>query len=341
MKKKLLTFCGIALAGIASAQSCSELFFSMYICASGENKAVEIYNPTANAIVLTGNYQLKAYYNGATSATTSGTRPLIGTIGAHSTWVFSNGQTTIDSVFPAPPSTPYGTPPCDTALMRVANQLDSAHYPGFTYFNGDDALTLEKNISGNWTTIDIFGCVGERPTTGTGTHVGWWNTPPYDAATTGHAWTKYHTLIRKPSVTAGTSSNPAPLSWNVSVQWDSLPNSSIGVKPNYYPQPNANSTLNYTHFCDCNANGIQEYMDNVHVNVFPNPSNAGLVNVTAGVPIEMLQVYNLVGEVIYQEKITNPGVWVSFETKGIPAGAYLLKTSFGGNQAHVTKIVVQ
>jgi hypothetical protein len=338
MKKNLLLFCGMTSVMLASAQNCSELFISMYVDASGDNKAVEIYNPTSHAIILTGNYQLSMYDNGATAPSIS--RPLIGTIGAYSTFTFSNGQITADSVHPAT-GTAYTTPPCDPALQAVANQLDTAHFYSVTYFNGDDALTLDKFEGGTYVPVDVFGCVGEWPISGTGSHVGWWNVSPYNNAPTGKSWTKYHTLIRKYNVLTGITQNPNPGSWNPSVQWDSLPESKTGVSPTYYPQPNAGSTLTNTHFSGCLVNGIQEFTDNVSVKVFPNPSNSGTVNVTAGKPVEMVQVYNLVGELVYQEKMTNPSLWISFSSATLAKGSYLLKSSFAGNQAHVTKIVVQ
>jgi len=344
MKKKLLLFCAIAstMFSVAQTAPCSELFYSMYICGSGDNKAMEIYNPTNASITLTGMYRVAQYYAGHT--TNPDVKLLQGTIGAYSTFVIACGQVTTDSVLTATPH--YATAPCDTALIRVSNQLDTAHYPGALYFSGTSALTLDKNVgtmaSPIWIPVDIFACIGEYPTSPVdGKHYGWWNVSPYASATSGHSWTKYHTLIRKTTVQVGTSTNPTSGTWDVATQWDSLPDSHTGITPNFYPQPNQNSTNQNTHFCTCNPSSVQEYADVVHVNIFPNPTDGGIVNVIAGKSIEMIQVYNLVGQIVLEEKMTNPQLWVSFNTSGLAKGTYLVKSSFGNNEAHVSKVILQ
>ena len=67
MKKILLFIVGVLTLN-ASAQNCSELFISEYVEGWSNNKALEIYNPTANPINL-GGYFVARYSNGATTAT--------------------------------------------------------------------------------------------------------------------------------------------------------------------------------------------------------------------------------------------------------------------------------
>jgi hypothetical protein len=342
MKKKLLLFCAIAYTAFASAQApCSELFLSMYVCGSGDNKAVEIYNPTSAPITMTGQYRLALYYS--TNTTTPDSLNIVGTIGGYSTFVIACGQTTVDSVLTATPH--YATPPCDTTLQRIANQLDVPHYPGATYFSGSQSMTLQKNMgtpsSPVWANVDIMGCVGEYPKCNVDQkHYGWDAVSPFNNACSGQAWTKYHTLLRKPSVQIGISINPNPGSFNPSTEWDTLGDSHTGG-PQFYPAVNNHSSSQNTHVCSCNTNSVQEYLDLVHVNVFPNPSNTGVMNVVAGKPVEMIQVYNLVGELVYQEKYTNPASWISFSTAKLAKGSYLVRSIFGSNEAHVSKIVIE
>jgi hypothetical protein len=342
MKKKLLLFCTMAYSVFAVAQApCSELFLSMYISGAGDNKAVEIYNPTNAPITMTKNYRLALYYS--TNTTTPDTLGIVGTIGAYSTFVIACGQTTVDSVLTATPH--YATPPCDTMLQRIANQLDVPHYPGATYFSGSQTMTIQKNMgtvaAPVWANVDIMGCIGEYPKCAIDSkHYGWNAVAPYNAACSGQAWTKYHTMIRKPSVKIGISTNPNPGSFNPSVEWDTLGSSHTGG-PQFYPAVNNGSTNPNTHFCACNTSGIQEYQDVAHVNVFPNPSSSGILNVTAAKPVEMIEVYNLVGELVYQEKISNPATWVTFSTAKLSKGSYLVKSIFGSKEAHVTKVTIQ
>jgi hypothetical protein len=342
MKKKLLLFCAMAYSVFTVAQApCSELFLSMYVAGSGDNKAVEIYNPTGAPITLTKNYRLALYYS--TNTTTPDTLGLVGTIGAYSTFVVACGQTTVDSVVTVTPH--YATPPCDTTLQRLANQLDVPHYPGATYFSGSQSMTIQKNMGTPsapvWANVDIMGCIGEYPKCAVDSkHYGWDNVAPYNNACSGLAWTKYHTMIRKPTVQVGISTNPNPNSFNPALQWDTLGDSHTGG-PQFYPRPNNGSTNPSSHYCTCNVNGIQEYVEVVHVNVFPNPSNTGILNVVAEKPVEMIEVYNLVGELVYSEKMSSPGTWVSFSTANLSKGSYLVKSTFGSKEAHVSKVTIQ
>ena len=58
----LLSFCFPVFG-----QDCGDLFFSAYVEGSNNNKAVEIYNPTPNAVSL-NNYSIARFSNGSTSA---------------------------------------------------------------------------------------------------------------------------------------------------------------------------------------------------------------------------------------------------------------------------------
>jgi hypothetical protein len=230
-------------------------------------------------------------------------------------------------------------------LQRIANQLDVPHYPGATYFAGTQSVTIQKNMNTPaapvWANVDIMGCIGEYPKcTIDSKHYGWDAIAPFNNACSGGAWTKYHTMVRKPGVQIGISTNPNPGSFNPSTQWDTLGDSHTGG-PQFYPAVNNNSTNQNTHWCACNPNGIQEYVDQAHVNVFPNPSNTGILNVVAGKPVEMIEVYNLVGELVYQEKMSNSATWVSFSTAQLSKGSYLVKTIFGSKEAHVSKVTIQ
>ena len=68
MKKTLLVLTTI-ITSMTFAQDCSELFISEYVEGWSNNKAIEIYNPTANPIDLS-EYMLIRYSNGGTTTTT-------------------------------------------------------------------------------------------------------------------------------------------------------------------------------------------------------------------------------------------------------------------------------
>lgn len=110
-----------------------EVFISEYIEGSGNNKAIELYNPTSTPITLTG-YELELYGNG--SSTSTNVQDLSShTIQPYSTLVFTNSGAgaTLKAV--------------ETATSSIAN------------FNGDDAVALLKDN----VVIDQFGVIGTDP----------------------------------------------------------------------------------------------------------------------------------------------------------------------------------
>jgi predicted extracellular nuclease len=111
-----------------------DLFFSEYVEGSSNNKAIEIYNPTASAVDLSL-YTVRLYANGVTTPTNS--QALTGSLPAGGVLVLANA------------SAAAAFKPAGTVTGSVAN------------FNGDDALTLEKSGA----VIDRFGQLGTDPGT--------------------------------------------------------------------------------------------------------------------------------------------------------------------------------
>lgn len=132
--KKIFTLFSALLSGTAAYSQCSELFFSEYLEGASNNKAIEIYNPTASAVNLS-NYKIYRYNNGSPSPTDS---------------LSPQGTLAPGAVYVA------GNP---TAIAAITGVSDTLHT--ITFFNGDDALSL-KNITTN-TVVDIIGVVGVDP----------------------------------------------------------------------------------------------------------------------------------------------------------------------------------
>ena len=110
-----------------------EIFISEYVEGSSNNKALELYNPSINAVDLSaGNYAIYRFANG----TSNGTKiSLTGVIGAGDVYVVANGSSV-------------------SAILDVADQIS-----GTITHNGDDAYTLTKDGD----VIDSFGVVGVDP----------------------------------------------------------------------------------------------------------------------------------------------------------------------------------
>lgn len=110
----------------------TDLIISEYVEGSGNNKAIELYNPTNTSIDLSA-YQLKYYFNGNSNPGT--TIALNGLIEAGKTHVIVQAQ--------AAPE-----------LLALASQTN-----GSSWFNGDDAVVLTNN----GVVIDSLGQVGVDP----------------------------------------------------------------------------------------------------------------------------------------------------------------------------------
>jgi len=199
--KKLLLLCAVASASFFSqAQDCSDIFISEYVEGTQNDKAIELYNPTANPIVLNGQYSMGRDRDGSGNPMLL---PITGTIQPYSTRVFVLDKRNPNGTGNEIPVTMALQAKADTFVNPVYVQNNSP-----MYFNGDDAFALVKNGT---TILDVVGRIGEDP--GEGWHV------PGDPNT--RWWTVDNTLIRKSTVEHGVLTNPAV--FDPSLEWDSLP----------------------------------------------------------------------------------------------------------------------
>ncbi|MEO5641871.1 MAG: lamin tail domain-containing protein [Bacteroidia bacterium] len=300
MKKILLAILSLGSATFANAQ-CNELFISEVVEGSGNNKAIEIYNPTPNPIALS-NYRILRFSNGSTTVSDSLT--LTGTIAPHDVWVVVNGQTTSSSSSPA----------CDPALQAMADQL-AGGYPDPLYQNGNDALVLAK-ISPR-TFVDIYGKIGEDP------GAGWSDVFPYTAAQ-GTWWTIDHTLVRKSTVTQGVTTNPS--AFNVTAEWDSLPKNTwtnLGM-----------------HNSVCITSAVHEIANNYAVKAFPNPSN-GTFTISAAMGISSVEVFNALGEVVLTDYFADNNSQQQIDLSGKAEGLYIVQVNLANGRKILSKVSIR
>jgi hypothetical protein len=118
------------------SEPCVALFFSEYLEGTGNNKCVEIYNPTDQTIDLAaGGYRFNQFFNGNTNPLNAGqflSIPLTGLIAPYGTHVLCNTSTT-------------------PSIRDFAHQL-----AGGSWYNGNDVLVLENNEG----VLDIIGQLG-------------------------------------------------------------------------------------------------------------------------------------------------------------------------------------
>ena len=203
-------FLFVACVHSQNAQSqCTDLFISEYVEGNFFNKAIELYNPTPFAKDLS-QYRLIRWDNGSTNADQPGSEMILnlsGTIEPFSAFVLVVGTSLQGQESPA-----------DPALAAKADAFYSTScVPGTGVirtmcFNGDDAMSLQKLNGSTWANIDIFACIGERPSNSQGTFsptAGWTDIAPYSFMPAGYDgtvpyfnryWSLDQTLVRKPQV---------------------------------------------------------------------------------------------------------------------------------------------
>ncbi|MCF8241762.1 MAG: lamin tail domain-containing protein [Melioribacteraceae bacterium] len=145
----------------------ADLFISEYIEGSGNNKALEIYNPKLAAVDFS-TYRMVRWNNGGTS-TSKDTLQFVGELAAGDVYVIANSS----------------------AVQEILDQADTTH--SMTFYNGDDYIALEKYDGSVWNLIDVFG-----EATGVDPGTGWEVAGVTDA-------TAEHTLVRKEDVMMGTT----------------------------------------------------------------------------------------------------------------------------------------
>jgi hypothetical protein len=327
MKKLLLSILTVFFAISMTAQNCTEIFISEYVEGSGNNKAIELYNPTNHVIDLTP-YQLVRYSNGET--TPNAVQLSGGFIQPKSTYVI-----VLDK------RDPNGTgleQPVDPALMLIADTFLCPVYETnkMMYFNGNDAVTLEKD--GGMTIIDIFAKVGPPDTEDgwtniTDTTITWNNQGvPEDYTIVDYgvgplfwlSWTQNHTLIRKPGVTYGVVE---PAVFNVTLEWDSIP-------------VNTFDSLG-SHYCDCNTFGITDIENDYDFSFYPNPVTQGELNIDADFEIRKLEVFTILGKAILNNNYPSGIRNTVLDLSELKSSLYFVKITFDNQKTVVKKIIIK
>ncbi|MFH1320032.1 MAG: T9SS type A sorting domain-containing protein [Bacteroidota bacterium] len=337
MKKLVLSITAVVMISNANAQ-CDELFFSEYVEGTYNNKALEIYNPTADTIDLS-DYRIVRWSNGSTSSDQDirYVQPLTGYAPPYGIYAaildkrdpLAIGQDTI--LFPG--------------LLDFGNAGNAGFYsPDYNSgtlgsrtlpFNGDDAISLEKDLGGgSWDIVDLFGLIGEQPLNGMGTTspTGGWTNEPYYWNGVGSYWSRDNTLIRKYNIDKGVTANPgtaydSPGNFNPSLEWDSLP-------------VNTFDNLGF-HNCSCNPTAILELSKKIHIKIYPNPISNTLLTIASSQKITSIFAYDILGQVICnQQPIVNQGICY-IDLSGNNQGIYILKIYFDDNSVFTKKVILE
>jgi hypothetical protein len=329
LKIILLTGTSCIFPFVLNSQDCTDLFISEYVEGSSQNKAIEIYNPTPNAIPL-DDYVLKRYANGET--TTNYIMNLLQTGGPthiqpNDVIVITNGQVTPNE---------YGS--VSEELYNLGDlHCSGDHSNSPMYFNGNDAVTLERK---NGTIVDLFGKVGQDPGEGwtniTDSTIIWYPGGVETHSTIVNyaagdvfwiAWTQNHTLVRKPAVKKGVKSNP--ILFKVHEEYDSLPE-------NFY------DSLGF-HTCQCETAMAKEDpgLPEKEFFCYPNPVLHKEFIVKGTDLIESVELYNALGQVVKQQHNAFRRGDLLVSIPELREGLYLVKVNFAGHDWKVGKIMVR
>ena len=315
-----LIFATFLMSGI-NAQNCTDLFISEYVEGSYNNKAIELYNPTNEAVDLS-NYSLSRWSNGQTTPLNT---ILSGTIEANDAFVIAldkrdpNGEGyeaplwngwyvftdsisgLLDSIYTDE----------DNLMGRVDLFICPNYEDGTMYFNGNDAVTLETSTGD---ILDIIGKIGEDPGEAWGDE--------NDAY-----WTKDQTLIRKASVTGGFVYDATqPYSFDPTLEWDSLPQNTF--------------TELGQHTCNCTDDmSINEFKS--VVTLYPNPNNSGLLNIESTSPIHEINIYNLIGQSVFSKSIQGVMLKQSITIDPSLNGVYFMAVRLENNKRSLKKLILK
>ncbi len=343
MKKTLLSLSLIAFAVAGKAQDCSDLIISEYVEGTNNNKALEFYNTSASPISL-ANYRVIRWDNGSTS---SDQNPE-GVMQLPTNITLQPYQSYVIALNLTDPSGTGQNAPIDLALQAKA---DTLLCPGCATgtgnsrvlcFNGDDALELQKTTNGgtNWSMVDIFACKGERPSNSQGTYsptAGWTILFPYssipstyDSQTQGpyflQYWSQDKTLKRKSNVKNGIKTNPAPETFNASVQWDTL-------------SANSFSGLG-DHICDCQQVGVKELNKSFAFVIYPNPAKNN-ISLKSENLIHQVIIYNAFGQEVKVSKLNKELTNAIFDVSTLTKGIYTVRVTDNKNTTSVRKLIIE
>ncbi len=264
--KKLVLLSFSFLALFTAKAQCNQIFISEVIEGWSNNKAVEIYNPTANTVNLNG-IGLVRFTNGSTSYGS------IALLDGYSIAANDVIVVVLDKQDQA--GTGLEAPVWDdlaaAADVFINPTYDNGVWP--MYFNGNDAIAIVSN--NGQTLIDLYGRIGE------GTGFGGWSAYGTDETGATLYATTDHTQIRKSTVTSGITMNPS--TFDVFAQYDTLPANTF--------------TFLGAHTCDCNVS-VSENVERP-ISIYPNPITGDILNVVSPNIIRSIRIYDNTGRVVF------------------------------------------
>lgn len=357
MKRIILFVLAVVSAFQLSAQ-CSDLFISGYVEGYGSNRALEIYNPTENAIDLSG-YSVGRFSNGDLPPNLFESIQLPAEMLApkdvfiivvdkrdslgsgfetpvwngYQLWGPLIDQVTMEPVLNMDGDTIYSVQYDDDGLHLYGNvynewldlqgKADVFLCPVYDinnsmYFNGDDAVAL---ISGTVVENDYSNVIDVVGVIGEDPGITW-QTPD-------SLWiTRDKSLTRNFDIAGGSGPVLSPLNDTIAYSdWD------ISFKNDF-------SGLG-AHDCVCASPNSVQGINEVAFKMFPNPLSTNELSIQADEAIEQVEIYNILGELVYVSQSEIADQAVTLTIPDLVNGVYAVTISFADNKQSIQKLLIQ
>ncbi len=378
MIKLIQFFCFTLFCANLSAQ-CDELFFSEYVEGYANNKALEIYNPTSEAINLSG-YSIARFSNGSTVA---GDNKIIQLpdemIAPNDVFVIVvaltdtadwntqfdkpawNGYNVIDVIIDAVTMMPV--------LDSLGNEVFGPQYEeGAAVFGTEydekydlqckaDAFLCPEYDTNNtmyFNGNDAMALISGTEIASDGSNIldviGVIGEDPVitlmeDAWVTPEGgWiTKDKTLVRKANVMSGRNDLTQVIASAGGTfqgeEWD------INSKNDFSYLGIHNSVCNSAElpnqFSCANGPLSNSNINLVAFNFYPNPNSTGKLNIEAEEKITKVEVINLMGQIVSMQNIANPNYTTEMDINTLNAGIYIVKAHFNNNLVSTQKLIIE
>lgn len=356
--KRIILFVFAIISTLQLSAQCSELFISGYVEGYGNNRALEIYNPTPEAINLSG-YSVGRFSNGDFApgefeevqlpdemlasddvyVVVLDKRDSLGSGFETPVW---NGYQAYDVLIDQVTQEPVIDMNGDT-VYSVQYDPDGLHLYGDVYrefldlegkadvflcpvydtnnalyFNGDDAVALIRGTTVEADYSNVIDVIGV-----VGEDPGTtWQTPD-------SLWiTRDKSLSRNFDIAGGTGivlsfSNDtiAYSDWDISFKNDF---SGLGE-----------------HECACFTSSSVDDLNEVAFNMYPNPLVANELTLEAEETIKKVEIYNVLGELVYVSQSDISTQRVTLNIPNLNNGVYAVSILFDENKQSIQKLLIQ
>ncbi|MFT5764235.1 MAG: hypothetical protein ACI8X3_001665, partial [Saprospiraceae bacterium] len=345
--KRVLLFVFALVSTLQLSAQCSELFISGYVEGFGNNRALEIYNPTAGAIDLSG-YSVGRFSNGQTQyegiqlpaemlqpydvfvvvldkRDSLGSGLEVPVWNGYQLWGVVIDEVTGDTVFDMNGDAVYDVQydlnnnnipfygDVYNEWLDLEGKADAFLCPVYDinnsmYFNGNDAVTL---ISGTEVMPDGSNVIDVIGVIGEDPGSSW-------ETSEGEWITRDKSLTRNPLIGSGSGIVAAALGDTIAYEnWDiSYKNDFNGIG---------------AHVCICAGPLSAQELNQVPFKMFPNPLTANELTIEAAEPIEQVIIYNILGEAVFSSNLNGTDQSATLIIPNLSMGIYAVAILFEGN----------